>query len=216
MFKRILLLCRLSGYMFGVKPKELWCLCGCFVVVIVVGMPEYVRFIVFAHGEIVEGSSAPEYDRGLIKKVKVRVGCSFVQFYRIICQAAGIDPSTNRVEIIHIHLTYMSHGMSYMLMPIGDDEDLEGLMEMAKGTGYERIQSLFVRKCESANVTKDDHTVQENLPLTMEENTFCTYPAMGTQEYGIAYGTPGSYEAPPPMETSMLSVERAYEPQPQP
>ena len=50
----------------------------------------------------------------------------------------------------------------------------------------------------------------------MEENTFCTYSATGTQEYGTAYGTPGSYEARPSMETSMLSVERAYEPQPQP
>ena len=148
--------------------------------------------------------------------MKVRVSYSFVQFYRIICQAAGIDPSTNRVEIIHRHPTYMSHGVLYMLMPIGDDEDLEGLMEMAKGTTYERIQSLFVRKCESANVTEDDHTVQENLPLMMEQNTFCTYPATGTQEYGTAYGTPSSYEAPPPMETSMLSVERAYELQPQP
>ena len=58
-------------------------------------MENCVRFLVFAHGHIIEGSYGPEYDRPPVKKVKIRIGSSFEQFVNVKCRAAGIDPNVN-------------------------------------------------------------------------------------------------------------------------
>ena len=171
-------------------------------------MADYVRFLIFAHGNIISGSLGPEYDRPPVKKVKVRVGTSFIRFVRVICEATGIDHSTNRVEIVHRHPIYMPHGVSYFLVTIGDDDDLEGLMEMAKENGNERIQCLYIRTCESSNVTEEDHMTQEtqeNPSTTAHRNTYYTHPNMEMQNAGPAY------EAPV-LDNTVMGIESSYEP----
>lgn len=71
---------------------------------------------------------------------------------------AEINPSTNQVEILHRHLTYMTCGMSFYLLQIVDEEDLKGLFEMAKQLGNERSQCLYVRTCGSV-VEIEDHAL---------------------------------------------------------
>lgn len=84
------------------------------------------RFLVFVHRKIVDGSSGLKYNRPPVTKVKVQVDSSFQQFLNTICQATKIDPFANRVEIPHRHLTYLAHGTfcygsistPYLLQPV--------------------------------------------------------------------------------------------------
>ena len=107
-------------------------------------MSSFVRFVIFAHENIVNGNWGPEYDRGPIKKVKVPIGLSFSEFVGVICRAAGIDMSSTLVEILRRHLHYMGNTAFYQLVRIEDEEDLKGLMEMAMWFGREKIQDLYV------------------------------------------------------------------------
>lgn len=90
-----------------------------------------------------------------------------------ICGVVRIDASSNVVEILHRHLTYMVHGMSYFLMTIGDDKDLKRLLEMAKQFGSERIQCLYLKTCGRSIGTEEVHALQDNPTLTTKCNIHC-------------------------------------------
>ena len=72
-------------------------------------MAEYERFLVFDHGNIMDKSLRLEYDCGPMKKLKVQVDSSSNQIVQTICEAVGINPSANPIEIVHKYPIYMIH-----------------------------------------------------------------------------------------------------------
>jgi len=144
-------------------------------------MSSFIRFLLFAHGNIISGNWGPEYDRGPIKKVKVPIGVSFSEFVGVICRAAGIDMSSTPVEILHRHPHYIGNTASYQLVRIADEEDLEGLVEMAMQFGSEKIQDLYVRKCDRPAELEEDDAMGRNTPPVVGGQNFCCNPPMERQ-----------------------------------
>ena len=109
-------------------------------------MTSHVKFVVFAHGNIVNDAYRPEYDRDPVKLVKVRTSATHADLLRTICRAVGIDPTVNRVEIFHrLPILLAAKVLSYWLISIQDDDDVESMIELAIEHGGRPIHERFVR-----------------------------------------------------------------------
>ena len=109
-------------------------------------MTSHVKFVVFAHGNIVNGANGPEYDRDPVKLMKVRTSATHAELLRTICRAVGIDPTVNQVEIYHrLPMLVAAQVLSYRLIAIQDDDDVESMIELAIEHGGRPIHELFVR-----------------------------------------------------------------------
>ena len=167
-------------------------------------MGSFVKFTIYAHGNIIEGNSGPEYDRGPLKMVKIRIGSFYFEFLYKICQSIGIDPSQWQVEIIHRLCIQMTHGVSYSAIPINDDDDVECLIDVAKECKGHIYPDLYVRTSlqtsqAATQVNTSSYPVVEtqshsplhhNQQLEAGSSTWCTTPRQDT-----SYQSPMHYEA---------------------
>ena len=95
-------------------------------------MNTHVKFVVFAHGNIINGVNGPEYDRDPMKLVKVRAGAAYADLVRTICRGFGINPTVTRAEILHrLPILLATQVVSYRLILIHDDNDVESMIELA-------------------------------------------------------------------------------------
>lgn len=90
------------------------------------------------------------------------IGSGFFQFVRVICRATRIDPFATRVEILYRRPHYTGNTAFFFLVRTGDEEDLDGLLEVAERLGSKKIQELYVRTCEEL---VEDNVMQRNAIL---------------------------------------------------
>ncbi|KAI4372622.1 hypothetical protein MLD38_010830 [Melastoma candidum] len=79
-----------------------------------------------------------------MKRIKVPADVDYVQFERVIANAMRLNEGS-RLEICHRYPvpSYGPSGINFVLVPIGDDEDVKLLCEFAMSNG-DRIQEVYV------------------------------------------------------------------------
>ena len=132
-------------------------------------MTSHVKFIVFAHRNIINGAYGLEYDRDPVKLVKVKTSATHADLLRTMCHPASIDPTVMQVEILHrLPMLLPTQVVSYRLILIQDNDDVESMIELVTEHGGEPIHELFVRTYVAAR--------------EVEVNK-CSYPIMETQTH---------------------------------
>ncbi|KAI4311227.1 hypothetical protein MLD38_036137 [Melastoma candidum] len=103
-----------------------------------------VHLLLYGHGKVIHGSQGVCYNRGPVKRIKIPADVDYVQFERVIANAMRLNEGS-RLEICHRYPvpSYGPSGINFVLVPIGDDEDVRLLCEFAMSIG-DRIQEVDV------------------------------------------------------------------------